>query len=276
MLVSSPAPAGWELCSTSKSATTVQAKAQHVRGRAAASHPRRGDTEGTRPLPPQAVSASLPALKTGSSGANRDIKEEIIDRKGILQCPSLGVYFPSCCHFSRPLLGSSLIPASPSPALIPSLPAHAVVLPFLSFSFSLPCFSFLRSPLLLAVFSHVENITSFYIFLHFILAAFCLCSLRPFSLSPLPSPYPFCSHPLLLIISPAAKWSIKPTRQSLPSSFLFMSPHSAMTCHTSTDTRTSVRKQTQRLHSNTEPHKSICVSVEAEYKTEQQRHWADK
>ena len=103
--------------------------------------------------------------------------------------------FPQLLPLSQTPPRASFIPASPSPspALIPSLPAHAVVLSSLSFSFSPPCFSFLPSPLLLAcvLTCFMENITSFYIFLCFILAAFCLCSLGPFSPSPLLAPYPF-------------------------------------------------------------------------------------
>lgn len=146
MLVSSPAPASSELCSTCKA--VVQAKVPRVRGRAAAPHPGCGDMGVTRPLPPPAVSASLLALKTGPSGANRDIEEEIIERGGILWCPSLGVYFPGCCHFSSGSTGppwSSFIPASPSPALIPSL--HPCCY------FIIPLLSFLPSMLLLSTFS---------------------------------------------------------------------------------------------------------------------------
>lgn len=98
--------------------------------------------------PPPAVLASLLALKTGPSRANRDIEEEIIERGGILRCPSLDVYFPGCCHFSSGSTGpswSSFIPASLSPALIPSL--HSCCY------FIIPLLSFLPSMLLLSTFS---------------------------------------------------------------------------------------------------------------------------
>lgn len=106
---------------------------------------------------PQAVSASLPALKTGPSGANGDIGKEIIEREGILQCPSLGVYFPGCCHFSSGSTGppwSSFIATSPSPPLVLSLSPHSCC------RFITPLLSFLPSVLLLSTFSPHSSLSS--------------------------------------------------------------------------------------------------------------------
>lgn len=90
-----------------------------------------------------------------------------------------------------------------------------------------PLVSYLHSVLLLFTFSPPSSLSSHMfcgkhhplLYLPLLYSSsFFLCSLGPFSLSPLLTLYPFFSHPLLLIISPAAKWSIKPMRQSLPSS----------------------------------------------------------
>jgi len=137
----------WDLCSDRKASDCDSRQGAACWGKSSSIPPRAWGHGGYRAIAPQAAWASLPASKTGSSRANRDIEEEIIGRGGILQCPSLHVYFPSCCHFCRPPPWSSFIPTFPSlsPALIPSLPAHAVVLSSLFFSFSLSCFFFLPS-----------------------------------------------------------------------------------------------------------------------------------
>ena len=149
--------------------------------------------------------------------------------------------------------------------------------------FIIPLLSFLPSMLLLSTFSSPSSLCSrifcgkHHLLLYLpLLDSSSFLPLQPRAILPVSSPH---TVPFLLPSPPSdrlphCQMVNKAHEAKLP--FLFTPHQSATTCHTSTDTRTSVRKQTQRLHSKTEPHKSVCVSVEAEYKTEQQRNRADK
>lgn len=143
--------------------------------------------------------------------------------------------------------------------------------------FIVPLLSFLSFVLFLSTFSPPSSLCSHmfcgkhHLLLHFpLLYSSTFLPLQPWAILPVSSPH---TIPFLLLSPPPDHLPhckmVNKAKAKPP--FLFVPHQSDTTCHTSTDTRTSVREQTQRLHSKTEPHKSICVSVEAEYKTEQQR-----